>query len=90
MVTILVADNIVVFFGLCFLTETLFASFCSYTWKIYAYKLLNMGSMYSFWRQLNKEQKLAKQRYIELFYNLKFRELVCTIYSHAVRVYIRL
>ncbi|KAG5227366.1 hypothetical protein OIU76_027867 [Salix suchowensis] len=47
-----------------------------YTWKIYAYKLLNMGSMYSFWRQLNKEQKLAKQRYIELFYNLKFRELV--------------
>ncbi|KAJ6684171.1 SUCROSE SYNTHASE [Salix viminalis] len=38
-----------------------------YTWKIYAYKLLNMGGMYSFWRQLNKEQKLAKQRYIELF-----------------------
>jgi len=44
---------------------------------------LNMGNMYSFWRQLNKEQKLAKQRYIQLFFNLKFRELVCALYLHA-------
>ncbi|KAJ6959797.1 hypothetical protein NC653_037993 [Populus alba x Populus x berolinensis] len=51
----------------------------SYTWKIYANKLLNMGNMYSFWRQLNKEQKLAKQRYIQLFFNLKFRELVQSV-----------
>ncbi|KAJ6959791.1 sucrose synthase 5-like [Populus alba x Populus x berolinensis] len=50
-----------------------------YTWKIYANKLLNMGNMYSFWRQLNKEQKLAKQRYIQLFFNLKFRELVQSV-----------
>ncbi|KAG5247254.1 sucrose synthase [Salix suchowensis] len=46
-----------------------------YTWKIYANKVLNMGSMYSFWRQLNKEQKLAKQRYIQMLYNLQFRGL---------------
>ncbi|KAJ6402373.1 hypothetical protein OIU84_014462 [Salix udensis] len=46
-----------------------------YTWKIYANKVLNMGSMYSFWRQLNKEQKLAKQRYIQMLYNLQFRRL---------------
>ncbi|XP_040999091.1 sucrose synthase 7-like isoform X1 [Juglans microcarpa x Juglans regia] len=46
-----------------------------YTWKIYANKLLNMGATYGFWRQLNKEQKLAKQRYIQMFYNLQFRNL---------------
>ncbi|KAF5939528.1 hypothetical protein HYC85_023787 [Camellia sinensis] len=28
-----------------------------YSWKIYANKVLNMGSLYGFWRQLNKEQK---------------------------------
>ncbi|KAJ9140805.1 hypothetical protein P3X46_031405 [Hevea brasiliensis] len=47
-----------------------------YTWKIYANKVLNMGSIYGFWRKLNKEQKFAKQRYIETFYNLQFRNLV--------------
>ncbi|KAL5748702.1 hypothetical protein ACOSQ2_025999 [Xanthoceras sorbifolium] len=46
-----------------------------YTWKIYANKLLNMGSIYGFWRQMHKEQKLAKQRYTEMFYNLQFRKL---------------
>ncbi|XP_011047767.1 PREDICTED: sucrose synthase 7-like isoform X1 [Populus euphratica] len=46
-----------------------------YTWKIYANKVLNMGSVYGFWRQMNKEQKLLKQRYIEAFYNLQFRNL---------------
>ncbi|KAB2611950.1 sucrose synthase 5-like [Pyrus ussuriensis x Pyrus communis] len=35
-----------------------------YTWKIYANKVLNMGSTYTFWRQLNKEPEQAKQRYI--------------------------
>ncbi|CAJ1952257.1 unnamed protein product [Sphenostylis stenocarpa] len=47
-----------------------------YTWKIYANKVLNMGSIYGFWRRLNKEQKLAKERYIHMFYNLQFRNLV--------------
>ncbi|OMO49912.1 Sucrose synthase [Corchorus capsularis] len=46
-----------------------------YTWEIYANKLLNMGSIYGFWRQLNKEQNAAKQRYIQLLYNLQFRNL---------------
>jgi hypothetical protein len=53
-----------------------FFFFCSYTWKIYATKVLNMGSIYGFWRQLNKEQRQAKQRYLQLFYNLQFRRLV--------------
>ena len=49
---------------------------CSYTWKIYAEKLLKMGSMYGFWRQVNEDQKKAKQSYIEMFYNLQFKQLV--------------
>lgn len=48
----------------------------SYTWKIYANKVLNMGSAYGFWRQLNRDQKHAKQRYLQMFYNLQFRNLV--------------
>ncbi|KAL6549511.1 Sucrose synthase 6 [Orobanche hederae] len=50
-----------------------------YTWKIYANKVLNMGVTYGFWRQLNKEQKQAKQRYIDIFYNLQFRKLAKNI-----------
>ncbi|KAF5798456.1 putative sucrose synthase [Helianthus annuus] len=50
-----------------------------YTWKIYANKVLNMGNIYSFWKQLNKQQKEAKQRYIELFYNLHYKNLVRTV-----------
>ncbi|XP_023551675.1 sucrose synthase 5-like [Cucurbita pepo subsp. pepo] len=50
-----------------------------YTWKIYAKKVLNMGSTYTFWRQLNKDQKKAKERYIQLFYNLLFKNLVKTV-----------
>ncbi|TMX05581.1 hypothetical protein EJD97_016328 [Solanum chilense] len=47
-----------------------------YTWKIYANKVLNMGSIYTFWRTLYKDQKQAKQRYIDTFYNLEFRNLI--------------
>nr|GEU88194.1 sucrose synthase 7-like [Tanacetum cinerariifolium] len=50
-----------------------------YTWKIYANKTLNMGSMYGFWRQLNKENKQAKQRYIDILFNLQFKKLAKTI-----------
>lgn len=47
-----------------------------YTWKIYANKVLNMGCIYNFWRRLNKDQKQAKQRYIEMFHNLQYRKLI--------------
>ncbi|XP_072995765.1 sucrose synthase 7-like [Typha latifolia] len=50
-----------------------------YTWKIYASKVLTMGSIYGFWRQMNKEEKQAKQRYLQLFYNLHFRNLAKTV-----------
>ncbi|XP_024973254.1 sucrose synthase 6-like [Cynara cardunculus var. scolymus] len=50
-----------------------------YTWKIYANKVLNMGNIYTFWKQLNKEQKQLKQRYIQLFYNLHYKSMVRTV-----------
>lgn len=50
-----------------------------YTWKIYANKMLNMGCIYTFWRQLNKEQKQAKQRYIQMFYSLQLRNSMKTV-----------
>ncbi|XP_073012023.1 sucrose synthase 7-like [Typha latifolia] len=50
-----------------------------YTWKIYATKVLNMGSIYSFWRQVNKEEKQAKLQYLQLLYNLQFRNLAKTM-----------
>ncbi|KAK9079867.1 hypothetical protein SSX86_001540 [Deinandra increscens subsp. villosa] len=50
-----------------------------YTWKRYANKALNMGSMYGFWRQINKENKQAKQRYLDILYNLQFKNMAKTI-----------
>ncbi|MCI32332.1 sucrose synthase 5-like, partial [Trifolium medium] len=35
-----------------------------------------MGNIYTFWKQVNKEQKEAKQRYIHMFYNFLFKNLV--------------
>ncbi|KAL0927493.1 hypothetical protein M5K25_001667 [Dendrobium thyrsiflorum] len=55
----------------------------SYTWKIYANKALNMGSIYGFWKQLNKEEKQAKQRYIQMLYSLHFRNLVRMMQSSS-------
>ncbi|KAI3407953.1 uncharacterized protein J3R85_020623 [Psidium guajava] len=53
----------------------LYRIYSCYTWKIYAIKLLNMGCGYGVWRQMNKEQKLAKRRYVQMLYNLLFRNL---------------
>lgn len=50
-----------------------------YTWKIYANKVMNMGSIYNFWRQVNKDEKQAKQRYLQMFFNLQFKNLVKTV-----------
>ncbi|KAG6466561.1 hypothetical protein ZIOFF_075649 [Zingiber officinale] len=50
-----------------------------YTWKIYANKVLNMGSIYSFWRKLHKEEKHAKQRYTQLLFNLQFRNMAKSV-----------
>lgn len=58
------------------LSDVVILLLCSYTWKIYAKKVLTMGGMYGFWRELNLDQKAAKDRYNQMIYNLQFRELV--------------
>ncbi|XP_031477791.1 sucrose synthase 7-like [Nymphaea colorata] len=50
-----------------------------YTWKIYASKVINMGAIYNFWRQLQSGNKHAKQRYLQMFYNLQFKTLARTV-----------
>ncbi|PAN08697.2 hypothetical protein PAHAL_1G460700 [Panicum hallii] len=50
-----------------------------YTWQIYATKVLNMASMYGFWRTMDKGERQAKQRYLQMFYNLQFRKLAKTV-----------
>ncbi|VFQ88154.1 unnamed protein product [Cuscuta campestris] len=50
-----------------------------YTWKIYADKVLNMGSVYSFSRSVLNDQKQASQSYIRAFYQLQFKNLVKSI-----------
>jgi len=49
---------------------------CSYTWKIYAEKLLTLSAVYGFWKYVSKLHRREAQRYLEMFYTLKFRELV--------------
>ncbi|BAT88129.1 hypothetical protein VIGAN_05157300 [Vigna angularis var. angularis] len=53
-----------------------------YTWKIYANKILDMGNMYTFWRRVNNQQKVAKQSYIKMFYNLMFKNLIIPVPSY--------
>ncbi|XP_041002462.1 sucrose synthase 6-like [Juglans microcarpa x Juglans regia] len=78
------SNKIAEFFEKCKVDATYWSKFSAeglqrinecYTWKIYANKVLNMANIYSFWRQLNKDQKKAKQRYVQMFYNLLFRNL---------------
>ncbi|KAJ6888137.1 hypothetical protein NC652_029232 [Populus alba x Populus x berolinensis] len=46
-----------------------------YTLKIYANKVLNMDLFMDFGGTRTRNRKLAKQRYIEAFYNLQFNNL---------------
>ncbi|GLJ52644.1 hypothetical protein SUGI_1120470 [Cryptomeria japonica] len=48
----------------------------SYTWKIYAQKLINLAAVYNFWKYISKRESRQTQRYMELFYILKYRKLV--------------
>ncbi|KAL4186327.1 hypothetical protein AMTRI_Chr09g13590 [Amborella trichopoda] len=50
-----------------------------YTWKIYATKLVNMGAIYGFYKQLNKEQRQAKLRYLQMLFNLQFRNMASKV-----------
>ncbi|KAK0583039.1 hypothetical protein LWI29_032764 [Acer saccharum] len=50
-----------------------------YTWKIYSERLLTLAGVYGFWKYVSKLERRETRRYLEMFYILKFRELVTTV-----------
>lgn len=49
---------------------------CRYTWKIYSERLMTLTGVYSFWKHVSKLERRETRRYLEMFYILKFRDLV--------------
>ncbi|KZV21560.1 Sucrose synthase 3 isoform 1 [Dorcoceras hygrometricum] len=47
-----------------------------YTWKIYSERLMTLAGVYSFWKYVSKLERRETRRYLEMFYILKFRDLV--------------
>lgn len=50
-----------------------------YTWKIYSERLMTLAGVYSFWKYVSKLERRETRRYLEMFYILKFRELVKSV-----------
>uniref|UniRef100_A0A2P2MKM6 Sucrose synthase n=3 Tax=Rhizophora mucronata TaxID=61149 RepID=A0A2P2MKM6_RHIMU len=50
-----------------------------YTWKIYSERLMTLAGVYSFWKFVSKLERRETRRYLEMFYILKFRDLVKTV-----------
>ncbi|KAH7284986.1 hypothetical protein KP509_33G005600 [Ceratopteris richardii] len=50
-----------------------------YTWKIYAERLMTLTRVYSFWKYVSKLGRRDARRYLEMFYILKYRDLVKTV-----------
>ncbi|GAV91439.1 Glycos_transf_1 domain-containing protein/Sucrose_synth domain-containing protein [Cephalotus follicularis] len=51
----------------------------SYTWMIYSERLLTLAGVYGFWKYVSKLERRETRRYLEMFYILKFRDLVKTV-----------
>ncbi|KAI3682764.1 hypothetical protein L1987_82998 [Smallanthus sonchifolius] len=50
-----------------------------YTWKIYSERLMTLAGVYSFWKYVSKLERRETRRYLEMFYVLKFRQLVKSV-----------
>jgi len=50
-----------------------------YTWKIYAERLMTLSGVYGFWKYVSKLERQETRRYLEMFYILKYRNLVQTV-----------
>ncbi|KAL5561413.1 hypothetical protein UlMin_031160 [Ulmus minor] len=50
-----------------------------YTWQIYSERLMTLAGVYSFWKYVSKLERLETRRYLEMFYILKYRELVKSV-----------
>eukprot|EP00253_Pinus_taeda_P029445 PITA_29445 len=50
-----------------------------YTWQIYAKRLMTLSGVYGFWKYVSKLERQETRRYLEMFYILKYRNLVKTV-----------
>ncbi|CAH9117465.1 unnamed protein product [Cuscuta epithymum] len=50
-----------------------------YTWKIYSERLMALAGVYGFWKYVSKLGRSEIRRYLEMFYILKYRELVKSV-----------
>uniref|UniRef100_A0A0A9D0U9 sucrose synthase n=1 Tax=Arundo donax TaxID=35708 RepID=A0A0A9D0U9_ARUDO len=50
-----------------------------YTWKIYSERLMTLAGVYGFWKYVSKLERRETRSYLEMFYTLKFCELVKTV-----------
>nr|ANA07245.1 sucrose synthase [Pinus taeda] len=50
-----------------------------YTWQIYADRLMTLSGVYGFWKYVSKLERRETRRYLEMFYSLKYRNLVKTV-----------
>ncbi|XP_052306235.1 sucrose synthase 2 isoform X2 [Populus trichocarpa] len=58
-----------------------------YTWKIYSERLMTLAGVYGFWKYVSKLERRETRRYLEMFYILKFRDLVsenCTFVNRGL------
>jgi sucrose synthase len=47
----------------------------SYTWELYASKLLSLSRIYGFWRFISQMERQETRRYLEMFFGLVYRPL---------------
>lgn len=64
-----------------------FLAYTRYTWKIYSERLMTLAGVYGFWKYVSKLERRETRRYLEMFYILKFRELVRTSVNFLLTVY---
>ncbi|XP_052190015.1 sucrose synthase 2 [Diospyros lotus] len=50
-----------------------------YTWKIYSERLMTLAGVYGFWKFVSKLERRETRRYLEMFYILKYRDLVKSV-----------
>ncbi|KAG0588073.1 hypothetical protein KC19_2G213800 [Ceratodon purpureus] len=53
--------------------------YSSFTWKLYAERLMTLTRVYGFWKYVSNLHRRESRRYLEMFYTLKYRELVKTV-----------
>eukprot|EP00268_Persea_americana_P037546 TRINITY_DN371_c4_g1_i1.p1 TRINITY_DN371_c4_g1~~TRINITY_DN371_c4_g1_i1.p1 ORF type:complete len:807 (+),score=118.66 TRINITY_DN371_c4_g1_i1:157-2577(+) len=50
-----------------------------YTWTLYSERLMTLAGVYGFWKHVSKLERRETRRYLEMFYILKFRDLVTSV-----------